>query len=476
MPRIEVKASSGYPDGTVKQRVALAVILGIGLLVSLDALRRVLAEPAVAAIAALSAVACVAGFALIVRAPVRFNAIRVRALFYAIAIALALQFALLQPYRSETLRVAVGAAGGLFAAALLVGPRVPPRARRAADIALMNAALILVGAELALRLVSAASGPALLAQEDATALDAIERHKLRPGEVRFGFPANALGHYDADFAPTGGRVAASIGDSFGVGVVPHALHFTTVCERELPGWTVWNFGVGGAGPREYLWILEREALPRKPDVVVLNLFLGNDLDVREWSLARACFDRRNLLLAQVPRRLLRIGAMRQEAGPAAAPSEAEARAAFPWVDDPMKEEPALAPELYLEVERKYFASAMGRDAASLGPLFGMLDRIRAACGETRLVVVLIPATFQVEDDLWRELTAGRAADRDAPQRLIGDWLRSRGVEVVDLLPALRAVEPLADGRRHVYHRNDTHFNARGNRVAGLALARVLGRR
>ena len=37
----------------------------------------------------------------------------------------------------------------------------------------------------------------------------------------------------------------------------------------------------------------------------------------------------------------------------------------------------------------------------------------------------------------------------------------------------RAVPPLTDGWRHVYHLRDTHFNVRGNRVAGEALAQAL---
>jgi hypothetical protein len=37
------------------------------------------------------------------------------------------------------------------------------------------------------------------------------------------------------------------------------------------------------------------------------------------------------------------------------------------------------------------------------------------------------------------------------------------------------VPPLADARRHVYHRQDTHFNARGNRIAGEALGEALRR-
>ena len=44
--------------------------------------------------------------------------------------------------------------------------------------------------------------------------------------------------------------------------------------------------------------------------------------------------------------------------------------------------------------------------------------------------------------------------------------------MLDLLPLLRTVEPMKDGRRHVYQLRNTHFNARGNEVAGRALARL----
>ena len=52
-------------------------------------------------------------------------------------------------------------------------------------------------------------------------------------------------------------------------------------------------------------------------------------------------------------------------------------------------------------------------------------------------------------------------------------LLTAGVMLINLLPAMRAVEPHADGKRHVYHLQDTHFNARGNDVAGRELARFL---
>ena len=50
------------------------------------------------------------------------------------------------------------------------------------------------------------------------------------------------------------------------------------------------------------------------------------------------------------------------------------------------------------------------------------------------------------------------------------WLEAQGIPNLALLPILRSVVPLPDGQRHLYHLQDTHFNARGNDVAGKAMA------
>jgi len=93
-------------------------------------------------------------------------------------------------------------------------------------------------------------------------------------------------------------------------------------------------------------------------------------------------------------------------------------------------------------------------------------------------VMLIPDEFQVEDTIWELARAGvdgERFDRDRPQRVLTAWLAEQGIPCLDLLPALLRVPPLADGRRHLYHLRDTHFNARGNAVAGEQLASLLRR-
>ena len=56
-------------------------------------------------------------------------------------------------------------------------------------------------------------------------------------------------------------------------------------------------------------------------------------------------------------------------------------------------------------------------------------------------------------------------DRDHPQKAIARVCTARGIRFLDLLPALRRGD--AEGR--TYHLRDTHWNARGNRIAGESI-------
>ncbi len=175
--------------------------------------------------------------------------------------------------------------------------------------------------------------------------------------ARLGHRVNSRGDYHEE-PPAPGESKALvvvIGDSFGVGMVPLPLHYTSIAERELGDVTVYNLGVPAIGPPEYRELIQSEALPMEPDIL------------------------------------------------------------------------------------------------------------------------LIPDEFQAEDALWRAIASRNetALERDRPQRLVREFCDSRGIPVLDLLPILRAVEPLSNGRRHLYHLADTHWNAHGNAAAGHALAETL---
>jgi hypothetical protein len=397
-----------------------------------------------------------------------------------------------QPFQLLWFEIAAGIAAGLACASVLAvrcSRLASSRAFRVAEISLISLCASLVLAELGLRALAALHPMPILARAGEGPRRTIERFRCAPGTLRFGFACNARGFYDEELhpLPAGERWIASIGDSFSLGAVPHALHYTTVAEREL-GIPIDNIGVAGIGPPEYLSLLLDEALPRGPSAVVIALFVGNDLVFespaagRPHPWLRSWLERERVLLATLPRRLSRLAGEREAAQElahgevlGAAPDAAARGQALPWLDDPLREPPSLSSEAFLRLETARALDVCAGDPPALPELFALLREARRVAGATPLHVLLIPDEFQVEDELWAAVQrrAGRPLERDRPQRVLGAWLDREGIAYLDLLPRLRAVTPLSDGRRHVYHLQDTHFNARGNRIAGEALAEFL---
>lgn len=391
-----------------------------------------------------------------------------------------------------------GVVAGVFAALVRGGPalarRLPARAVRGLDFVVFTLCASAVVAELGLRALALLSRSPVF-DRVSTPAHQIARYRDAPGSVRFGFTFNSRGMHDAEpVREPGKRFVAVIGDSFSVGVVPHWFHYTTVCERELGDTMLYNIGVTTIGPAEYLLLAEQEALPLAPDLLIVALFVGNDVydSLRyhdDHPLLREVFDRARVQLVQVPQRLATLYEERARTGRApgtlagehlaAAPTEDPAQLvkAMPALADPLREEPTFSRENYMARQFSRIAAACNADRRGYARLFATLTELRRRCGGTPLQVLLIPDEFQVEDGNWRDALAERGDpadyERDLPQRLIGAWLHEEGIPFLDLLPILRGVPPLADGDRHLYLLRDTHFNARGNEVAGRALAAFL---
>jgi hypothetical protein len=447
----------------------------LALRAGLEALLGAATWPLIAVCAA--ATAC--GLALLVRArthPERLThpAAALGALLVTAVLAWAFALAFVQPIQRLWFDLLCGLAAGLWSLWMM-----RPRAPRVLGRLLVAAAGCVFLAELGLRAAAAFAPLPLLARTHDAPRATIERFRCAPGQVHFGFACNERGFFDAPFARDGRARVAVIGDSFGVGVVPHALHYTRVAE-ELLGLEIANVGVAGCGPPEYLALLVDEVLPLQPEAVVFALFAGNDLEFKQapapHAWLRDAFSRERVLLWQVPERLLRRahdGAALPGAG-ASVGDEADAL----WLSDPRLEPPSLSPEAFLRLEVQRARTLSSPDAAALDALLSILEEARALVAPRPFAVLVIPDEFQVEDALWEEIraTAGVELERDAFQRRLLPRLADAGIPALDLLPVLRAVAPLEDGRRHVYHLRDTHWNARGNRAAGLALAGFLRER
>jgi hypothetical protein len=421
-----------------------------------------------------------------------------RAMFVVLALAWLFLLARVQPFErlwfEMTVGVALGAWAGLIAFEAPIA-RLPAPMRRVCDVLLFSLCAAAVLLEVSLRAIARLHPSAIFARAGDPVSQVREQARMQPGRMRFGFPCNQGGHFDSPFyrkAP-GEKLAITIGDSFSLGAVPHAFHFTTVCESKL-GCPVYNMGIAGVGPPEYERMLVDEALALDPDVVVIDVFVGNDLvfpfRTRQSLHARVqtWFDRGDVLLWVVPQRLARIARekrLRAAAGlgvadvqgaDAAVDETRTVEERYPWVLDPKLEKPTFSEQAFLDIETDRALEVCRLKPASLLPLEETILEMKRSAGSIRFVVMLIPDEFQVEDDLWSTLVkpAGREdLERDRAQSLVVPWLERNGIRCLDLLPILRAVPPMEDGRRHLYHLRDTHFNARGNRVAGEGLADFL---
>jgi hypothetical protein len=164
--------------------------------------------------------------------------------------------------------------------------------------------------------------------------------------------------------------------------------------------------------------------------------------------------------------------------------EPEAEPAF--LSDPALEEPSFSFGDFLQIELRRMRYTLTRGRAGEVVFergLAALDEIHAVHGD-RLLILLVPDEYQVNDALWHMLLPSAAKtytpalplreglasfDRDLPQRRIHAWAEARGARVLDVLPALREAEK----RARTYHLRDTHWNAHGNRVAGAELADAL---
>lgn len=361
------------------------------------------------------------------------------------------------------------------------------RASRTAELLCLQLGVTAVGLELALA-VWAVWAPSPLWMVETPDVRRRLAALARPaGEPHMGFLTNSLGHYDVEFVPRAERdkrTIAMIGDSFSASFVPHRYHFTTVAERALGDTEIYNFGIPGIGPPEYLHLLQQQAMPLEPDAVVISVFCGNDLAIRPPRAANALwswFDRAQVRLCTIPTRLAMLWSA--DATSPAIPharatggllvTEAEQVDAYPWLFDHTLEPGTFSQEAYLSLVRERLSYACQAEQPPVGVLLDYIDQMRAAAGEVPFGVVLVPAEFQVEQRLWHAATRSvdqPSLDHNEPQESLRASLSQRGVRYLDLLPALRAVAAQPDGDRHCYLLRDTHFNVRGNEVAGRAIA------
>jgi hypothetical protein len=130
----------------------------------------------------------------------------------------------------------------------------------------------------------------ITSRERGIAFDSLLGWRLVPGTVKTGFGwgraepcrINSHGWRDREHSfskPSATRRIVALGDSFVFGHgVDFGERFTEQLAERRPSCEVINLGVNGYGPDQELLVFENHGLRYQPDVVVLAVFLGNDLE------------------------------------------------------------------------------------------------------------------------------------------------------------------------------------------------------
>ena len=393
---------------------------------------------------------------------------------------------------------AAAVAGSLLVGAFCLSPRVLARpasaVARAIDVTAFNAIVLFVVAELLVVAVGARSDSPLFhfdafagaGASEAAVRSNLRRFRFKPNTQFFDTTLNSRGYVDEEPFVASPRdfVAVLIADSFGTGpVVPYARNFATVAERKLQEAltsrfervAVHNMSVAWIGVPEYYYLLLTEALPTRPSMVAVCIFVGNDFD-RFIVTPRQAAGRLllgNWRAVQLVGRLVRLRRERREGNTELLGAQTSLPRGTPaFLDDPALEPPTFSHERFTEIERERLIVCNAADPNVERRYAGMyesLTQFRRVLGD-KLLVVVIPDEFQVNDALWSELVSaqprGGALDRTLPQRRLGAFCAREGIALLDLLEPLRQAQKQA----RVYHLRDTHWNSNGHRLAGEAIA------
>lgn len=306
--------------------------------------------------------------------------------------------------------------------------------------------------------------------------ESYNQYRGKPHSDSYGFALNAGGFKDVDFnqeKAAGTYRIIGMGDSFTFGVVPYPYHFLTILEDTLNSWSatrnieILNMGISSTGPPQYLSLLADEVLPLSPDMILLSLFVGNDIQEGSMQYTR----RRKLYSHSHLLSLINYIYI-------VSTSLTNVRATFGEGAKYCDSCSYMSPEKYLDIEtgRSYvFQKDNQTYQKDFDDTLYYLTKIANTCKNKGilLVVVIIPDEVQVNTQLRRQVQDKLAIDLEEwdntqPNRALKQQFSSLDVPVIDLL------DPFVDKsmNHRLYIPRDTHWNIKGNQLAADEIARA----
>jgi len=284
--------------------------------------------------------------------------------------------------------------------------------------------------------------------------------------------ANSRGHRDDEVSVPKDQDVFRIllvGDSFTVGAnVEQAEVYGQVLEDLLNEGAgkpveVVNTGVGGWSPFQYAQYLEHYGAEFAPDLVLVGLFVGNDLFIDRFAIEQtltAVLGRRVSREAALDRTIrLKVFAYEHSHLFRALTSAAPENINFNRTDCG-----DFGDGYYTEVQKKRLSTHLSRPAADdlklLDRNVAELGRMRAQAEElgAAFVVVVFPDENQINPLLQTEVISPGEESRydfDMPQKVLHERLDEAGIVWVDMLDTIRS-----DSR--CLFMNDTHWVPAGH--------------
>lgn len=300
-------------------------------------------------------------------------------------------------------------------------------------------------------------------------------------EYRTLVKVNSEGFREREPDPNTAPVVAVLGDSFVSNFgVDQAEVFTRQMHGALqPAVSVRNFGVNGYSQVQELLLLDRLVRAARPALVLMVLYVQNDLDDNTGAFDWERGVRR-------PRCRLRgdgtlsieahLSEPRADPGPSPVDRLRELRLYRLLRKAFHRFRPDRVPLGEQPPEVRYCRVPMGAaERVAFETTQALMRAAEEKCASQgcALGFVLAPSLWQVEAAEWGRLLErfslpSPSMDRRQPNRLLAQFCARQGYPCIDLLPVLEA--RAREGER-LYFRKEQHWNALGQRRVAEALVR-----
>ncbi len=297
-----------------------------------------------------------------------------------------------------------------------------------------------------------------------------------------GFQLNSKGYQDEEFSiqkKEGTFRILAVGDSFTFGVVPYKNNFATVLEDHLKeknlSIEIINMGIPSTNVQDYLSLFIDEGLELSPDMIVLNIYIGNDItyasqNKKESAIYTLRFINYINAFFKFNRNgdkvIARLGGDNREN----------------LYNDEAK---SMDDKTFIEIQKSLFFIYFDKEyivkhlSHKYDSIFRDLNTMNKICQDRKikLLITLLPAEIQVdknlqkiiEPEVYKDLSNKfdshdnfiESINYSLPNIRIKNELAKQNIQYLDLLESFQKKAMISK----FYKPNDTHWNIAGNLLA-----------